>query len=144
MSPPKPRGTWTHFSHGADIGIRGTGSLLAEAFTQAGYALIEIITNRRGVQPHQTFTVTCTADNVELLFYEWINTLIYEMTVRNLILSDMDIEIEGTHLTAICTGETIDRMTHRPVVEVKGATFTALRVTQDENGQWSAQCVVDV
>ena len=27
---------WEHFSHGADIGVRGNGNSLAEAFEQAG------------------------------------------------------------------------------------------------------------
>jgi tRNA nucleotidyltransferase (CCA-adding enzyme) len=29
-------------------------------------------------------------------------------------------------------------------VEVKGATYTALRVAQEADGAWVAQCVVDV
>jgi tRNA nucleotidyltransferase (CCA-adding enzyme) len=33
---------------------------------------------------------------------------------------------------------------HRPAVEVKGATFTALRVSQRDDGLWLAQTVVDV
>jgi SHS2 domain-containing protein len=27
---------------------------------------------------------------------------------------------------------------------VKGATYTALEVTQTDDGQWKAQCVIDV
>jgi SHS2 domain-containing protein len=30
------------------------------------------------------------------------------------------------------------------VVEVKGATLTNLRVAQDADGMWIAECVVDV
>jgi len=30
------------------------------------------------------------------------------------------------------------------VVEVKGATYTALSVSRDDAGTWHAQCVVDV
>jgi len=33
---------------------------------------------------------------------------------------------------------------HQPTVEVKGATYTELKVAQDALGQWVAQCVVDV
>jgi tRNA nucleotidyltransferase (CCA-adding enzyme) len=33
---------------------------------------------------------------------------------------------------------------HQPAVEVKGATYTALKVARDEQGRWVAQCVVDV
>jgi hypothetical protein len=33
---------------------------------------------------------------------------------------------------------------HQPAVEVKGATYTALRVRQELGGEWVAQCVVDL
>ena len=33
---------------------------------------------------------------------------------------------------------------HRPAAEVKGVTYTALEVSRRADGQWLAQCVVDV
>jgi SHS2 domain-containing protein len=36
----------------------------------------------------------------------------------------------------------VDR--HRPAAEVKGATYTALQVSRRADGQWLAQCVIDV
>ena len=33
---------------------------------------------------------------------------------------------------------------HEPAVEVKGATYTDLRVQPDANGIWSTQCIIDV
>ncbi len=33
------KGRWEHLEHGADIGIRGCGGSLAEAFAQAGRAM---------------------------------------------------------------------------------------------------------
>jgi SHS2 domain-containing protein len=54
------------------------------------------------------------------------------------------VEIEGLGLSARAEGERVDRQRHEPVVEPKGATFTELRVGRDDEGQWVAQCVVDV
>ena len=33
---------------------------------------------------------------------------------------------------------------HEPAVEIKGATYTALRVERQKDDTWLAQCVVDV
>jgi SHS2 domain-containing protein len=33
---------------------------------------------------------------------------------------------------------------HETAVEVKGATCTELKVAQQANGEWRAQCIVDV
>ena len=41
-------------------------------------------------------------------------------------------------------GEPIDATRHHPAVEVKGATYTALRVACGDDGMWTAQTVVDV
>jgi SHS2 domain-containing protein len=38
----------------------------------------------------------------------------------------------------------VDIGRHKPAVEVKGATYTQLKVARDEAGAWMAQCVVDV
>jgi SHS2 domain-containing protein len=37
----------------------------------------------------------------------------------------------------------VDIARHQPAVEIKGATYTSLRVAQ-EDGAWVAQTVVDV
>ncbi len=39
----KPR--WEHLEHGADIGVRGYGSNLAEAFIQAALSLSSVVTD---------------------------------------------------------------------------------------------------
>ncbi|HEY7218399.1 MAG TPA: archease [Candidatus Binatia bacterium] len=41
-------------------------------------------------------------------------------------------------------GETMDPNKHELAIEVKGATCTEVAVKQDTNGNWIAQCVVDV
>ena len=40
--------------------------------------------------------------------------------------------------------EEIDIARHQPTVEVKGATYTELKVVQETDANWLAQCVVDV
>jgi len=52
--------------------------------------------------------------------------------------------MDGDRLDALVEGEVVNRARHRPVVEVKGATYTALSVEQDASGNWNGQCVVDV
>jgi SHS2 domain-containing protein len=41
-------------------------------------------------------------------------------------------------------GEPVDVGRHQPAVEVKGATYTGLRVARENDGAWVAECVVDV
>jgi tRNA nucleotidyltransferase (CCA-adding enzyme) len=72
------------------------------------------------------------------------NALIYEMATRRMLFSSFIVSIDGVELHATAWGEAVDRARHEPAVEVKGATYTALRVEQQAGGRWQAQCVVDV
>ena len=136
-------GYWEHFDHGADIGIRGVGKSLEEAFAEGACALTAVVTDIESVACRQWLTITCEEEDIELLFVAWLNGLIYEMAVKNMVFSIFNIHINGKKLVANICGEPIDIEKHRPAVEIKGATLTALAV-REENGQWIAQCVVDV
>jgi SHS2 domain-containing protein len=135
--------SWAHFSHDADIGVVGMGPTKAEAFRQAALALTAVVTDLSKVQPLQPVPVLCQAPSDELLLVEWLNALIYEMAVRKMLFADFAVEIEAGELRATAYGEPVDLDRHEPAVEIKGATLTALRVTEGADG-WRAQCVVDV
>ena len=134
---------WEDFPHDADVGVRGFGATAAEAFEQAALALTAIVTHAR-VEPLVAVEVGCEAPDLELLFVDWLNTIIYEMAVRRMLFSRFAVTIERIRLKATLWGEPVDVARHAPACEPKGATYTALRVAQDRDGLWSAACVVDV
>jgi SHS2 domain-containing protein len=135
---------WEHFTHGADIGVRGIGGSPAEAFEQAALALTAVICDPELVSAKASITFTCEAPDLEYLLADWLNRLVFEMATRHLLFSRFQVAIQGEQLSATAWGEPVDVARHQPAVEVKGATYTELKVAQDEQGQWLAQCVVDV
>lgn len=135
---------WSHFPHGADIGVRGVGRSLAEAFAQAALALTAVIVDPAAVRPIGTVTTTCDAPTPDLLFVDWLNAVVYEMATRRMLFGAFEVTIDGTALRATLRGEPVDRERHEPAVEIKGATHTALSVTCEHDGRWVAQTVVDV
>jgi SHS2 domain-containing protein len=134
---------WEHYEHGADMGVRGFGATKSEAFEQAALALTAVVTDPAAVQEHESVVIECFAPDDELLFADWLNALVYEMATRKMLFNRFHTQIEGAALTATAWGEPIDSARHHPAVEVKGATYTTLRVWQ-EGGTWCAQTVVDV
>jgi len=135
---------WEHFEHVADIGVRGYGATLAEAFEQAALGMIAVITDPTSVRPDQAVEISCEEPDRELLLVDWLNALIYEMTTRNLLFGRFEVDIQDTKLQAAAWGEPVDIERHRPAVEVKGATYTELEVSELPEGGWRVQCVVDV
>lgn len=134
---------WEHYAHEADLGVRGIGTTKAEAFEQAALALTAAVTDPAAVQARSRVSVQCEAPDDELLLADWLNALVYEMATRKMLFSRFAVKLDGTRLSADAWGEPLDRRRHHPAVEVKGATYTTLRVAR-EGEAWVAQTVVDV
>ncbi len=134
---------WEHFDHEADIGVRGIGQAPAEAFEQAALALTAVAVDPAHVEPVEKVNIACEGEDLELLFVDWLNALIYEMWTRKVLYSRFEVVIEEHRLKAVAWGERVDVERHQPAVEIKGATYTELKVEQHAGG-WLAQCVVDV
>jgi SHS2 domain-containing protein len=135
---------WETFPHEADVGVRGYGDTLAEAFAGAATALTAAICDPAKVGAGETVRIECAADDHELLLVDWLNALIYEMATRHLLFGRFEVDIEGRRLEAYARGEPVDAARHQPAAEVKGATFCELAVKKLADGRWLAQCVVDV
>ncbi len=134
---------WEHFAHGADIGVRGFGHSKEEAFEQIAMAMMHVITNAN-IEPKDAIEVSCEAPDDEMLLVDWLNGLVFEMSTWNMLFSRFKVTFSGHKLYGQAWGEKVDVAKHRPAVEVKGATYTELKVTKDEKGLWCVQCVVDV
>ena len=135
---------WEHFHHQADIGIRGIADSLDEAFAEGAMALMAVICTPEKVEAKESVPIQCEADEPDLLFADWINAVICEMDIRKMLFRRFEVNLEGSHLSAVAWGEPVDPDKHELAVEVKAATYMALQVFQNPRQQWVAQCVVDV
>ncbi|TVP84621.1 MAG: archease [Thioalkalivibrio sp.] len=143
-SIPTPIQRWEHYPHEADMGVRGYGATLGEAFAAAATAMTAIVTDPAEIEPVQHFTFDCPGPDPELLLYDFLNALVYEMAVEGRLFGRFRVGVDDGNLSAEAWGEPVDRLRHQPAVEIKGATFTQLAVWQTEEGQWVAQCVLDI
>lgn len=135
---------WEHYEHEADIGIRGYGDSVNDAFVAIAMGLTAVVTDPDRVRDSVPVTIECTAPDIELLLVDWLNALVYEMSTRRFLFSRFEVSIDSGQLHATAWGEPVEPARHLPAVEVKGATYTTLRVSQADDGQWCVQCVVDV
>jgi SHS2 domain-containing protein len=136
--------SWEHFHHVADVGIRGFGPTLSSAFEQAAKAMTAAVTDPDAVEPQETIEIGCHAPNLELLLVDWLNAIVYEMATRKMLFGRFRVHIHRNRLSGRISGEPIDVERPAPATEVKGATLSELEVTRGADGQWRAQCIVDV
>jgi SHS2 domain-containing protein len=131
------------FAHEADIGIRGYGATVEEAFANAAKAMYSVMVEIDRVERRESRNVNIAADDREALLVEWLNGLLAVSDIDRMVFSDFAVRIEGERLFGSARGERLDRGRHGPKVEVKGATYHELSV-REERGCIVAQCVVDV
>ena len=132
-----------NFAHDADIGVRGRGATLAEALANVGRALTAVVTDPGSVREVLSVEIACEAKDPEELLFDWLNALVFEMATRRVLFARYEVKVDGGKLVARAFGEPVDVARHHPAVEVKGATWTGLRVAR-QGGSWVAECVVDV
>lgn len=140
--------TYEQFEHKADVGIRGYGKTIEEAFVNGAKAMFSVMVNLKKIEPKKEIKIECEADNLEELFVEWLNTLLSEAGIENLVFSEFKIkEIKKTNsgykLVGVVQGEELNPEKHEPKVEVKAATYSQLKIERKGN-QYIAQTIVDV
>jgi len=120
--------------HTADIGLKAFGGTLAEAFANAAYGMFSIMAELDEVRETKSRRVEVSADDVEGLLFEWLNSLLYYLDVEGMLFRKFDIiEFGEKSLKADCSGETYDPSRHCLKIGVKSATYHMLEVDRQKN-----------
>jgi len=139
---------YEYIDHEADIGIRGIGHDLAEAFAEGARAMFGIMADLEAIAPVEQVTVQCEAPDPEALFVELLNELLFQREMRGLLFKACEVKAlrqgpRGWHLEASAWGETLNPDRHEILTEVKAATYSGLKIYREDD-QYVVQCVVDV
>ncbi len=137
---------WETFDHVADIGVRGFGRSLDEAFSNGARALFSIIVeNLDLVRANEEKRIEASSFDLVGLFVAWLNKLLAISDLEGMVFSRFEPRVSQRDLVVSSKvfGEPWDKKRHGVGIEVKGATFSEARV-EKINGLWVAQCIVDV
>ena len=147
MSEVSEMRTWEHYEHTADIGVRGYGSTLEEAFEAVALALFDVMVDVRKVEPKECREVEVEEEDLEALLYSFLEELLVLHDVEGLVFGDVKVEIEktenGYRLKARACGEPLSEK-HEPKEEVKAITYHEMEIKQLPDGRWMAQFVPDL
>lgn len=133
------------FEHGADVGVRGWGASLEEAFVQGARAMFSLMTeDLQSVNFNTEIQIQAAGYDLESLFVAWLNALLTQSDLHGLLLAGFEVRLGRDYtLSGTAQGEPFSGQRGEQGVEVKGATFCLAEVLS-QNGGWMAQCVVDV
>ena len=130
--------------HTADIGIIVYGVELPETFSNAAYAMFDILTDIDRIKEKDRFNLQVSASDVEELLVTWLDELLYRYETERVIFKRFVIEnMDETSLRAVAFGEKLDLLRHEVKLEIKSVTYHQLKVEKTDDG-WRAQVIFDV
>ncbi len=135
-------GAYSYFEHGADIGVRGQGRSLEEAFAAAAAAVFAIMTDLNRVRAERVIELQFEEEDQELALVVWLNLLLAAAHEQRMVFRDFRLQRDGRNWHGEAAGEAWREGLMRGT-EVKGATLTMLSCSHHE-GRWEVACVVDV
>ena len=127
----------------ADVAIEATGKNLEEAFAEAALAMFEVQTNTKKVKPSILKNVSIKSEDKKSLLFDWLSRLIYLRDVEKMFFSRFDVKINKLKLDAKIYGEKIDRKKHEIKIEVKGVSYTQMKIEEKPN-ECKIRVVLDV
>jgi SHS2 domain-containing protein len=141
-------GRHEHFEHKADMGVLGRGRSLEESFEECAKAMYEIMIDLSKVEHKKEVLIEARAEERETLLIEWLNRLLSEGDIKDLFFSEFRIDVIKEEknefvLKGRAWGEKRDEVKHDAKTEVKAATYSGMDVAE-KDGEWVAQCIVDV
>ena len=139
---------YEYLDHQADLGIRGIGTTPEEALSQGAQAMLAAIADVNAVQEQQQFAQRCSAPDIPSLFVEWLNELLYQREVNDVLFASAHVtcmthDERGWQLQGVAKGEPLDPERHEIHTEIKAATYSGLAY-RHQGSQYVVQCVVDL
>ena len=131
----------------ADVAVKCDAETLETLFKYNAEALVAIILkNTNDIKGDLTKEIRLQAEEPDLLLLDFMNELIYQKDVNNLLLLPGRIQIERKDdlfsITASMRGDRISKKCSF-VVDVKAATMHELKVSE-EKGSWNSFMILDV
>jgi SHS2 domain-containing protein len=129
--------------HTADVAVAASGADLGAAMAAAADGLAAAMADDVPEEGDR-FAVSVTAESREALLFDYLDELIYERDVRNVLPVDNEATVEERgpewRLTGSARGVPLASVDAR---EVKAVTYSEMRVEETEGG-WEVYVVLDV
>lgn len=132
----------------ADVAFEARGKDLAELFTAAADALLNVmVSDPASVGRNVELEFGVVHEELDLLLFNFLQELVFFKDARCLLLHVVAVNIEsgsaGFSLTAKTAGEELDPQKHDLIVDVKAVTLYRFELRQTEDG-WLATVVLDI
>ena len=135
---------YRQFDHTADLGVEAFGKTPKELFANAAFAVFDILSDLKHVNPIVEKKVVVDGDGWEDLLINYLREILYLYNGEGLLLKEFSIDvINERHLEGRVSGEPFNPARHRINTEIKAVTYHQATV-KEERGVWQGRVIFDV
>jgi SHS2 domain-containing protein len=126
--------------HTADVKIKCWANDLEQAFSQAAYALMTVITpDLEKISEKEKKLLTIKAEDIEALLYDFLSEFLFLFDVDKLVFSIINVrsiekDKKGYELQAELYGEVFNKEIHELGTEVKAVTYSYMKIEEKKEG----------
>jgi len=124
--------SYIELPHTADIKIRVTSESLEGLFSETATAMMTILYGQTGPGAIRR-TISIGSDSPEELMTDFLSEVLYISEVEGVVFSSFFVSLAGNSLTATLTGEPFDPRKHRGGTEIKGVSYSGLRILKEDD-----------
>jgi SHS2 domain-containing protein len=125
--------SYEELDHTADIRLRVRSPSAESLFAETALAMMKIVYGESR-QGEEARTIELDAGNTENLLLDFLSEVLFLSEVENLVFSSANVHITGNSLKALLTGEPFDPERHRGGTEIKGISYSGLRIVKEDEG----------
>lgn len=130
--------------HTADLALGVYGRSLKELFSNAAFALFDVLTDLSKVEERTERTIRLRAFDLEQLLVKWLNELLYHYEVEQLLFKRFEIKkLDSSNLEAVAYGESFREGVHIILTSPKAVTHHKIEVAEGPGG-WRARVIIDL
>jgi SHS2 domain-containing protein len=125
--------SYEELDHTADIRLRVRSPSPDTLFAETALAMMKIVygESRPGTIER---TIELRAGTIENLLLDFLSEVLFISEVDYLVFSAASVHINGDTLKAQMTGEPFDPERHRGGTEIKGISYSGLRIVKEDEG----------
>ncbi len=119
--------------HATDAFIEITASDLKEAFTLAGYSVVETTLEREAIEEKEERIISVTGKDLKYLLFNWLEEVIFQLITEGFAIHRFKIDIKkkiGYEIVSTLYGEPLDLQKHHFKLEIKAPTFHLMEILE--------------
>lgn len=144
VTPTTPGMEYELVDHTADIGVRGSGSTLGDAFAAVADGMAACHVEEVPTGGEKELAITESAAELDTLLFDYLDTLILERDLQNVLPVNNEAAVtetgDGWVVEATAEGYPLEDLSAR---EVKAVTYSEMDIAETEDG-WELFVVLDM